>query len=140
MPIVTPINLILLAVFIVFLYVQLRPQTPVTLPKGPPPAVFRTFTPTTLLEFNGEGERPVYLAVRGRIFDVTPGKGFYGPVCCPNIITSQVINGNQLIIDSTCYRADRTRILPDAMLPVDWPFRASIGKCSLRTSRRLWMI
>lgn len=80
MPIVTPINLILFAVFVVFLYMQLRPKTPVTLPQGPPPTVYRVYTPTTLLEHNGEEGKAVYLAVRGRIFDVTPGRNFYGPV------------------------------------------------------------
>lgn len=80
MPIVTPINLILFAVFIVFLYMQLRPKTPVALPQGPPPTVYRVYTPTTLLENNGEEGKPVYLAVRGRVFDVTPGRNFYGPV------------------------------------------------------------
>lgn len=78
-PIFTPINLILLSAFVIFLYIQLRPQTPVTLPQGPPPTVFRTYTPSTLIEFNGEGDKPVYLAVRGRVFDVTPGRSFYGP-------------------------------------------------------------
>ena len=29
--------------------------------------------------YNGENNRPVYLAVRGKVFDVTPGKNFYGP-------------------------------------------------------------
>lgn len=80
MPIVTPINLILFAVFVVFLYMQLRPKAPVTLPQGPPPTVYRVYTPTTLLEHNGEEGKAVYLAVRGRIFDVTPGRNFYGPV------------------------------------------------------------
>ncbi|OJJ85676.1 cytochrome b5-like heme/steroid binding domain-containing protein [Aspergillus glaucus CBS 516.65] len=78
-PFFTPVNFILLSVFVVFLYVQLRPKAPVTLPQGPPPVVFRTFIPSTLIEFNGEGENPCYLAVRGRVFDVTPGKSFYGP-------------------------------------------------------------
>jgi len=41
--------------------------------------VFRTFTPTTLLPFNGLSGAPVYLAIRGRVFDVTAGKNFYGP-------------------------------------------------------------
>jgi len=41
--------------------------------------VFRTYTPRTLLPFNGEAGRPVYLAVRGRVFDVSMGRGFYGP-------------------------------------------------------------
>ncbi|KAI6896639.1 hypothetical protein KC348_g17952, partial [Hortaea werneckii] len=45
----------------------------------PPPTVFKTFTPPTLLPYNGTSNMPVYLAVRGRVFDVTPGKNFYGP-------------------------------------------------------------
>ncbi|KAI7066836.1 hypothetical protein KC339_g15430 [Hortaea werneckii] len=45
----------------------------------PPPTVFQTFTPPTLLPYNGTASMPVYLAVRGRVFDVTPGKNFYGP-------------------------------------------------------------
>jgi membrane-associated progesterone receptor component len=76
----TPINLILASLFIVVVYLQFRPKKPVTLPKGPAPVVFRTFTPSTLLPFNGTDGAPVYLAVRGRVFDVTPGRHFYGPV------------------------------------------------------------
>lgn len=75
----TPINLILASLFIVVVYLQFRPKKPVTLPKGPAPVVFRTFTPSTLLPFNGKDGAPVYLAVRGRVFDVTPGRHFYGP-------------------------------------------------------------
>ncbi|RHZ62476.1 cytochrome b5-like heme/steroid binding domain-containing protein [Aspergillus thermomutatus] len=48
-------------------------------PKVSPPATLRDFSPTTLLDFNGAAGKPVYLAVRGRVFDVTPGKHFYGP-------------------------------------------------------------
>ncbi|MCJ1318509.1 hypothetical protein MMC15_003839 [Xylographa vitiligo] len=77
--IASPINLILLALLIVLAYMRLRPAPPVTLPKGPPPTVFRTFTPPELKPFNGENSMPVYLAVRGRVFDVTAGRNFYGP-------------------------------------------------------------
>ncbi|OJJ51511.1 hypothetical protein ASPZODRAFT_148809 [Penicilliopsis zonata CBS 506.65] len=79
MSIASPINLILLSLFVVVVYLQFRPKAPVTLPSGPPPVVFRTFTPSTLLPFDGNDERPVYIAVRGRVFDVTPGRNFYGP-------------------------------------------------------------
>jgi len=85
--IATPINFILLSLFIVYVYLQLRPKAAVSLPKGPAPVVFRTFTPSTLLPFNGIDGAPVYLAVRGKVFDVTPGRNFYGPVrlfsCAP---------------------------------------------------------
>ncbi|KAE8146545.1 cytochrome b5-like heme/steroid binding domain-containing protein [Aspergillus avenaceus] len=79
MTIASPINLILLSLFIILIYTQFRPKAPVTLPKSPAPIVFRTFTPTTLLPFNGTEDKPVYLAVRGRVFDVSPGRNFYGP-------------------------------------------------------------
>jgi membrane-associated progesterone receptor component len=41
--------------------------------------VFQTFTPLTLKPFNGKNDMPVYLAVRGQVFDVSPGRNFYGP-------------------------------------------------------------
>jgi membrane-associated progesterone receptor component len=75
---VAPINLILLALFAFMVYMKLRPPPPVKLPKGKP-TVFRTFTPRTLLPFNGIGDSPVYLAVNGRVFDVSEGRNFYGP-------------------------------------------------------------
>lgn len=79
MPVLTPVNMILLSLFVVLVYIRLRPTPPMTLPKAPPPDVFKTFTPPTLLPYNGQNNMPVYLAVRGRVFDVTPGRNFYGP-------------------------------------------------------------
>lgn len=84
MSIASPINLILISLFFFLVYMHLRPSNPVAIPEGPPPVVFRTFTPTTLLPYNGMDDKPVYLAVRGRVFDVTSGKSFYGPVFCPS--------------------------------------------------------
>ena len=75
----SPINLILLALLVLLIYYRLRPSPPVKLPPSAAPIVFRTFTPPELKPFNGEDDKPVYLAVRGKVFDVTPGKNFYGP-------------------------------------------------------------
>jgi len=75
----TPINLILLSLFVAIGYFQLRPKKPIAPPKQAPAVVFQTFTPRTLLPNNGTNGAPVYLAVRGRVFDVTPGRQFYGP-------------------------------------------------------------
>lgn len=77
--IASPVNLILLTLFVFLVYIRLRPASPPTLPKAPSPIVFRTFTPPTLRPFNGENNMPVYLAVRGNVFDVSPGRNFYGP-------------------------------------------------------------
>ncbi|OAL49523.1 cytochrome b5 [Pyrenochaeta sp. DS3sAY3a] len=76
---VTPINLVLLSLFAFLVYLRLKPATPQTLPRAPPPTVFRTFTPPSLFPYNGLNGMPVYLAVRGRVFDVTSGRNFYGP-------------------------------------------------------------
>ncbi|KAM0200395.1 hypothetical protein ACHAPA_004877 [Fusarium lateritium] len=75
----TPLNLILLSAVLYTTYAMLRSSPPPSLPRDTPSTVFRTYTPKTLLPFNGEENRPVFLAVRGRIFDVTPGRNFYGP-------------------------------------------------------------
>lgn len=38
-----------------------------------------TFTPESLLLYDGTNGRPVYLAVQGEVHDVTSGSSFYGP-------------------------------------------------------------
>jgi membrane-associated progesterone receptor component len=75
----TPVNILLLSLFVFFVYLRLKPAKPQALPRAPPPTVFRTFTPPDLFPYNGLNGMPVYLAVRGKVFDVTPGRNFYGP-------------------------------------------------------------
>lgn len=74
-----PLNIVLLSAVLYTLYSFLRPSSPPTLPRDPPATLFRTYTPRTLLPFSGENDSPVYLAVRGRVFDVSRGRNFYGP-------------------------------------------------------------
>jgi membrane-associated progesterone receptor component len=74
----TPLNIGLLGLVLLVLYYQLRPRPVLSLP-AQPATVFQTFTPLTLLPKDGRAGGPVYLAVRGRVFDVTAGRNFYGP-------------------------------------------------------------
>lgn len=37
------------------------------------------FTPKTLAKYNGTDDPRIFMAVRGRVFDVTTGATFYGP-------------------------------------------------------------
>ncbi|KAH9909016.1 cytochrome b5 [Xylariomycetidae sp. FL2044] len=76
---VTPLNLILVAITLYTTYLLYKPSPPAALPREPPAVVFRTFTPRALLPYNGTNGMPVFLAVRGRVFDVTSGRNFYGP-------------------------------------------------------------
>jgi len=75
----TPINLILFSLILFVAYSFLRPPPKTVLPPPPPATVFKTFTPPTLQPYNGTNNSPVYLAVRGRVFDVSSGRNFYGP-------------------------------------------------------------
>ena len=47
--------------------------------KHPETVVFRTFTPKTLEPFNGKDGGRILLAIKGKVFDVTAGRSFYGP-------------------------------------------------------------
>jgi membrane-associated progesterone receptor component len=58
---------------------RLRPSQAPTLPAAPPPLVFKVFTPPQLKPYNGADGAPVFMGVRGKVFDVTPGRNFYGP-------------------------------------------------------------
>lgn len=49
------------------------------MPRAPEPIVFTNFTPRTLLKHNGEKGQAVYLAVKGKVYDVSAGRNFYGP-------------------------------------------------------------
>ncbi|TVY85766.1 Cytochrome P450 regulator, partial [Lachnellula willkommii] len=75
----TPLNALLLSLFLYILFRSLRSTPPASLPPPPAPVVFKTFTPPTLLPNNGTNGAPIYFAVRGKVFDVTPGRNFYGP-------------------------------------------------------------
>ncbi|THV50038.1 hypothetical protein BGAL_0167g00010 [Botrytis galanthina] len=75
----TPINLLLLSLLALLAYTTFRPKKAVPIPSAPSPIVFRTFTPPELAPFSGLNNTPVYLSVRGRVFDVSNGRNFYGP-------------------------------------------------------------
>jgi membrane-associated progesterone receptor component len=75
----TPLNLVLLSLLLLLAYLRLRPRRIPEVPKPPPPTVFRTFIPNELLEFDGTDGKPIYFCVRGKVFDVSAGRNFYGP-------------------------------------------------------------
>lgn len=85
----TPLNLTLLIALLTLTYYRLlRPYNAQSQTLGfakDQPVVFQTFTPRTLLKFNGRPNPPynpdgkVYLAVKGKVHDVTSGRNFYGP-------------------------------------------------------------
>ena len=68
--------------FLVFtlVYTRSRRSGPIASQSLPSPASFRIFTPSDLLDFNGTNGKGIYIAVRGRVFDVSTSKNFYGPV------------------------------------------------------------
>ena len=44
-----------------------------------PTVLFQTYTPKTLVPFDGKDGGRILLAINGIVFDVTAGRGFYGP-------------------------------------------------------------
>ncbi|SCU79713.1 LAFA_0B05138g1_1 [Lachancea sp. 'fantastica'] len=43
------------------------------------PIVEGTFYPRTLYKFNGHDHEKIFLAIKGKVFDCTQGRQFYGP-------------------------------------------------------------
>lgn len=76
---ITPLNTLLLGLVAYVGYRLLKTPEQPELPPAEPPAVFRTYTPPTLFPFSGKDGKPIYLAIRGRVFDVSRKAHFYGP-------------------------------------------------------------
>ncbi|KAK9703023.1 Dihydrodipicolinate synthase [Basidiobolus ranarum] len=51
-------------------------------PKHPETTVFKSYTPRELSVFDGIASPKIFLGVKGKIYDVTAGKKFYGPGKC----------------------------------------------------------
>ena len=43
----------------------------------------KVFTPAELAPYDGVQKEQIYFSVRGKVYDVTDGKSFYGPGVCP---------------------------------------------------------
>ncbi|KAL4072047.1 cytochrome b5-like heme/steroid binding domain-containing protein [Scleroderma citrinum] len=50
------------------------------MPKSHPPSIlYQTYTPKTLVKYDGKDGGRILLAIDGIVFDVTAGRNFYGP-------------------------------------------------------------
>ncbi|KAI6122964.1 cytochrome b5-like heme/steroid binding domain-containing protein [Pisolithus croceorrhizus] len=50
------------------------------MPKSHPPTLlYQTYTPKTLVKYDGKDGGRILLAISGMVFDVTAGRNFYGP-------------------------------------------------------------
>jgi len=76
----TPVNSLLLAALIYLVYrrIAIRSERKLPIPTVAEPIEFKDFTVLELSKYNGKDER-ILMAVRGKVFDVTAGKQFYGP-------------------------------------------------------------
>ncbi|CCK72269.1 Dap1p KNAG_0J01880 [Huiozyma naganishii CBS 8797] len=46
---------------------------------APDPLVEGIFYPRTLYKFNGHDDERIFIAIKGRVYDCTAGRSFYGP-------------------------------------------------------------
>lgn len=82
----SPLNLTIVLALFGLLYLRYRSSQTSSVPHLDPsrPITFATFTPRSLLKYNGHPnpinpQGSVYIAVKGKVHDVTAGRNFYGP-------------------------------------------------------------
>uniref|UniRef100_A0ABI7VVY5 Membrane-associated progesterone receptor component 1 n=1 Tax=Felis catus TaxID=9685 RepID=A0ABI7VVY5_FELCA len=83
----SPLNLLLLGLCVFLLYKIVRGDQPAASSDSdddePPPLPRlkrRDFTPAELRRFDGVQDPRILMAINGKVFDVTKGRKFYGPV------------------------------------------------------------
>ncbi|KAK9761568.1 Dihydrodipicolinate synthase [Basidiobolus ranarum] len=75
-----PVNWILLlgTFYIIHSYLSSEPEE-LSPPEHPETTIFKCYTPKELTEFDGIKNSKIFMGVKGKIYDVTAGKKFYGP-------------------------------------------------------------
>lgn len=77
---ITTIIIILAVIyFLKSLLGDIKVSNPLANNEGDDTVVSGKFTPQSLAKYNGKDDPKVFLAVRGRVFDVSNGATFYGP-------------------------------------------------------------
>jgi membrane-associated progesterone receptor component len=74
-----PLNLALLAICGYLIYQQLKPAPKVAIPQHPKVIELKEFTPKELAVYNGSDRKEIYLAISGKVYDVSSKPEFYGP-------------------------------------------------------------
>lgn len=78
-------QILVVIIVAVFLYLikdavkELLGLSPVLLKEEEVHVVDGKFTPKSLVKYNGADHPKIFIAVRGKVYDVTQGKAFYGP-------------------------------------------------------------
>ncbi|KAJ2083730.1 Dihydrodipicolinate synthase [Coemansia sp. RSA 988] len=50
---------------------------------------YRKWTKRDISQYTGAEERPILIALDGKVYDVTDGRGFYGPGCAYNVFAGR---------------------------------------------------
>ncbi|EGV64185.1 Dihydrodipicolinate synthase [Yamadazyma tenuis] len=77
--ITTVIIVLVILYFLKDLFSDIRSVNPLDAAKQESPVVEGKFTPKTLCKYNGSDDPKIFMAVKGRVFDVSQGATFYGP-------------------------------------------------------------
>lgn len=77
---ITTILVVLVVLYLLKdLFTDIKGTNPLAAAKDEVPVVEGKFTPKTLAKYNGSDDPKIFMAVKGRVFDVSQGATFYGP-------------------------------------------------------------
>lgn len=74
----TIINILLASISAILLAKIFQPVE-IPIPYHKKPILIKNYSKKQLIKFNGKDSDSIYMAVSNLVFDVTAGKGFYGP-------------------------------------------------------------
>ncbi|AYU84104.1 Cytochrome b5-like Heme/Steroid binding domain containing protein [Leishmania donovani] len=85
------------------------------------PAEMRSFTAAELAQFTGENGTPIYMSVKGKVYDCTCGAAFYGPGNSYAVFAGKEVSrclGKMLISDEEA-NANWDDLTPEHMQSLD---------------------
>ncbi|CAM44456.2 conserved hypothetical protein [Leishmania braziliensis MHOM/BR/75/M2904] len=92
-----------------------------TAAKPAEPAEVKSFTAQELAKFTGENGKPIYMSVKGKVYDCTSGAAFYGPGNSYAVFAGKEVSrclGKMLISDEEA-NANWDDLAPEHMQSLD---------------------